>query len=143
MNKKMKSKRAQQEIIVTVLLVLIAIAAIVLISNFVINMVKTKTTEGNNALTCTSIDFTVARATSTWTNITLTRGAKGSDINITNAKVLVNGAVANDTTGTWSVLTSRVVPLTTGALKSGDKITVAPILGNGAGCDPMAETTVA
>jgi flagellin-like protein len=136
----MKSKKGQQEIIVTVLLVLIAIAAIVLISNFVINMVKDKTAQGTGQVACLGLDFTVNRAMIGETYVTITRGTKGSDVNVTGSKVLVGGQVQNTSLETWESLSTKQINVT--KLTADSKITIAPVLKGGFVCEPMAETAV-
>jgi hypothetical protein len=141
----MKTKKAQQEIIVTVLLVLIAIAAVVLISNFVINMVRDKTAEGNNQLKCVGIDFEVSVARVGYPNTTITRGSGGSDVNVTDAKVLVNGVTKNSSVaGNWASFESKEVIFNPAyALVAGDKVEIAPVIQGGITCNIAGSKIVA
>jgi hypothetical protein len=137
----MKTKKSQQEIIVTVLLVLIAIAAVILIANFVINMVKDKAAAGEGQVDCLNVAFTINRAINSQNNITVTRDAGGDDIEVIGTKVLVNGEVKN-ATGVAFNTTLETKEIIVSGLVTGAKVQVAPVLKGGVTCDPRGEKIV-
>jgi hypothetical protein len=147
----MKTKRTQQEIIVTVLLVLIAIAAVILISNYVINMVKDNTAKGQGKLDCIGVDLTINRAIATENGVLITRNVGTGTVNITNIKILIDGIAKNSTDGnlqifetknfTFDVVASEVrTPID---LSTGQKVSAVVTLAGGTVCDPKGEVTVA
>lgn len=134
----MKTKKTQQEIIVTVLLVLIAIAAVILISNFVINMVKERAGAGESQIKCLSLAFTInkAIAATAGANVTITRNAGGDNVEIIGAKILVEGTIKGNYTGNWSTFETKEIGLNTPKLTVGEKVGIAILLKGGATCDP-------
>ena len=143
-DKYMKTKKTQQEIIVTVLLVLIAIAAVILISNFVINMVKDRAGAGESQVKCIDMTFTINSAVNTGENVTVTRDGGGDGVEIIGAILKVDGQIQNDTIpGNWSTFETRVIDLKgSEKLTTGEKVVLAVLLKGGATCDPEAEKTV-
>jgi len=118
-------KRAQSEIITTVLLVLIALAAVAIIAVFIINLVKTNTNTAASKAACTLVDVEITKAVIGAQTVTVKNN--GNDfaantkivvvsggtsfgtltIDATNGKALTTMTVSNDT-ATKVVVTGTV-----------------------------------
>ena len=88
-------KRAQSEIITTVLLVLIALAAVAIIAVFIKDMVQQKTSEAQGAAQCINVNLEVTKAVA-GTNVVVVQRKDNSDATTgATLKVLVNGLIWN------------------------------------------------
>jgi hypothetical protein len=95
----MKNKRGQQDIIVTVLLVLIALGAVALVATFVVNNVKktTQTAEGQigsnvEALTnCTGVNLEMVSARKGSGTARFVITSKGGSVTASDVRIYVKG----------------------------------------------------
>jgi len=134
------SKKTQQEIIVTVLLVLIAIAAVVLIATFIIKNVRQGTESGASKVDCLNLDLTIMQPYAGADSVNIQRGVGGQEINVTGLILLVDGksvGTYNDSIGTFESVNMSVTDLTTGQV-----VEVAPRLMGNVLCDVKDTKTV-
>ena len=134
-------KRAQSEIITTVLLVLIALAAVAIIAVFIVNQVRTGTTKAEGASACIPIQLQVTKAAALATNITIKRNDNDA-VKISALNVMVNG-VSKNNSAVVPTFANGVVQIVTGALVAGDSVEVYPVLADGTVCTVPTKATVA
>jgi hypothetical protein len=126
----LKTKKAQQNIIITVLLVLIAISAIVLVSTFVVNMIKVKVQEGEVMSKTYNLDVTSTQLIdSLYYKIYIQR--RGPNEPLGGVKIVLTDSSGNSKT--YSDYTSISVPETKpvtvpAELKNIAKVEVYPIV---------------
>jgi len=136
-----KSKRSQSEIITTVLIILLVLAAIVIVWQVVRSTVTTGAGQISGGTDCITLGFEITRADKSADNITVKRVAGAGDLG--KLKVLVNGAIKNDTADASGLRELETMKISgTGTLAAGDKVEVAAILKNGKGCDVADTYTV-
>ena len=142
----MKSKKAQQDIIVTVLLVLIALAAVALIAAFIVRSVITGTSSASDRADCIKAVFTVTKVTNQTGAIGLAvsvrREAGSDDVKISSLKILVAGASGNVSGSIPNALETSVVNVTDKNYTSGAKVEVAPVLQDGTICAVITSYTL-
>lgn len=137
----MYNKKGQSEIITTVLIILLVLAAIVIVWQVVRSTVTTGANQISGGTDCITLGFEITRANIGASNITVKRVAGEGDLD--KLKVLVNGAVRNDTADATGLDELETMKVTTGtALAAGDVIEVAAVLKNGKGCDVADTYTV-
>jgi hypothetical protein len=136
----MKSMKSQQEMIITVLVILIAIAALIGVAFFITNMSRQSTSSAGLSTKCLSIDLSINSAESGSNTIAVQRGAGGQDIEIKEIKIYVNGKNIGTLNGTLGVLETGTISLNT-SLSKGEKVQVAPAIKEGM-CGFKAEQTV-
>ena len=143
----MKTKKGQTEIIVTVLLVLIALAAVTAIAYFITGQVKNGTALADNKANCLKLDFQVTKAISGTSNVIVQRNDDGTVI-LQELKVLVDGVTANGNATVPTSLETTVIPVTNSTdgtsmnLTTGQKIEIGAVLTNGGTCADIASATV-
>ena len=131
----MKSKKSQQEIIVTVLLVLIALAAVALIATFVINQVRQGSQTAGNKADCLKVSLSIDKAANN--QLIVSRG--NDDRNITEIKLFKNGVLSPDSNITIpGILETRN---TTVNMSVGDKVRINPVV-QGYTCENGVEAIV-
>jgi hypothetical protein len=133
-------KKGQEGVIITVLLILVAIAAVAAVSYFVINQVRLGQTEAANKINCQMLNYEVVSAVSGQNTVTVRRTAGGDQLNVTNIIVSFGIKGTNKTTGPGMM---ELVSVSGFNMSSGDKIEVAPILSNGVTCDARTSLIVA
>ena len=141
----MKSKKGQEGIIVTVLLILVAIAAVGAVAYFIINNIKAGTTAAQSKINCVKLDFTVTPITAGATTITVKRGTAGSEVALTRIDIWRKGVKTNSTITTIpGALETSVVssPVFTTGLAAGDYIELSPVLADNTVCDLMSKSNV-
>lgn len=158
----MKSKKGQQDIIVTILLVLIVLTAIAFVAAFLMKNIKTTTTSADDKQNCLKINVEVASATkgslaivtpptpAVAPTVTVTRPS-GDTTGMSDVKLFVNGVACTTAVTTLAVGESKSITLPTGAstcvvsgvLATNAKITAAPVLASGYVCTSSTEYTVA
>ena len=134
------NKKAQSQIITTVLIILLVLAAIVIVWQVVRNTVDTGADSITSATDCIDVNLEIVSAHANDGNITVTRKAGGPNDIVSDIKVLVGGSEA---TITWaSGAGPDLLPLETGfwtlsAFTVGDEVEVAAVLSNDAAtvCD--------
>ena len=139
----MKTKKSQQDIIVTVLLVLIAIAAVAVIAYFIINQVRQGTDNAQAKADCLKLDFQITKAVNAAISITVQRN-DASSVNITKLSATIGGANWGSTTTIPGALTTTVIQNASSNtnLSTGQTVEVGAILANGATCPSIATTIV-
>ncbi len=135
-------KKAQSEIITTVLLVLIALAAVAIIAAFIINQVKTNTASAEAKANCLKADVQISSALKATKNIVV---MNAGSITSGTLKASVNGvAYGASAAMPASLATVTIAGLTTdAALNSGDVVEVGVILADGTVCATKSKLTVA
>jgi len=138
----MYNKKGQSEIITTVLIILLVLAAIVIVWQVVRSTVTTGANQISGGTDCITLGFEITRADAGSNNVTVKRIAGEGDLN--KLKVLVNGAVRNDTADATGLDELETMKITTGTpiLATGDTVEVAAVLKNGKGCDVADTYTV-
>lgn len=133
-------KKAQSEIITTVLLVLIALAAVAIIAVFITNQVRQGAATADAKAQCIKVDLEVTKAVNNATTVTIKNNGQA-----------VSGATVNATVaGTkWGNGMNLPGPLETGVingtaadLTTGKKVEVGVILADGTVCPAKATYTV-
>jgi flagellin-like protein len=129
---KMK-KRAQSEIITTVLLVIVALAAVAIIAVFIKDMITQKTTEARSAAKCIGVDFEITKAVAGTTKVIVQRKDNSDAVTGATLKVLVNGLTWNASAAVPKALETVSI---TGAtnLTLGQSVEVGVILADGTPC---------
>ena len=135
-----KTKRSQTELIVTVLLVLIALAAVAFIASFIMNQVRKGGEIGDVKVTCLNLDFKIVSAVNGGTTVSVQRDVGGEDTEIDGVRVLVDGTAKNTTSGNWTTLETKSIYV--GTLATGQKVEIAPILKGGVACSVKDTATV-
>jgi len=134
----MKMKKAQSEIITTVLLVLIALAAVAIIAVFITNQVRQGAASADAKAQCLKVDVEVTSAVKDATSITVKRN-DGESI-VGTIKTIVNGASWNaSATMPASLETTSVIGT---ALPENGKVEVGVVLADGTACPAKAVYTV-
>lgn len=132
--KSLIQKKGQQEIIVTVLLVLVALVAVGAVVVFVNQMIQKNVASAKNKANCMDLAFTIEKATNE--SITITRGS--DNLNISQLKVYINGESSTTITPPNAIETKKANI----TAKVGDKIRINPVMGDYI-CENGAEATVA
>jgi hypothetical protein len=123
------NKRAQSQIITTVLIILLVLAAIVIVWQVVQSTIESGAGTIEGTASCIGIDLEILSTDATANTINVRR-ASGGDMNaVANVRFIVNGATATPTTNPSS---TDLEPLETKqwglTLSSADKVEVAAIL---------------
>ena len=108
-------KRAQSEIIITVLIVLVALAAVGIIAAFIISQVRDSVQTAEVRAKVSSIELVVTDAKAGNNFIILQRTSNNPDITIANISIVINGNLINssvDLSAGWNVLESKQANLT-------------------------------
>lgn len=130
------NKRGQSEVITTVLIILLVLAAVFIVYTAVRNMVTTSTEKGESQANCIGTTVTIVKATNaTSNNLQITREVGGVDTGVT-VRVLVKG-IYNMTTSTALTELASDSAITVDALKSvalNTEVKVAPVLADGTIC---------
>ncbi|MFA5856580.1 MAG: hypothetical protein WC867_04430 [Candidatus Pacearchaeota archaeon] len=145
----MRKRKAQGEIITTVLIILLVLAAIVIVWQVVRGTVSTTATRAGNVANCIDADITLNSATlvgggSGTASAVISKA--GNDVSITSIKVLVydqsTGAImcsADDAAHIPAKFASgtSAIPCTTLTAGTTYTVKVAPMLGTSNQCEPM------
>jgi hypothetical protein len=125
-------KKAQGEIITTVLIILLVLAAIVIVWQVVNSTVRSGGEQVQSQSSClgVSMEITNAEVGNGWAIIR--RGPGSSDTKVTGYKVFVKGSDANSTTSGQDIkpLDTVNVTFSTVTLASGDNVESAAVVGN-------------
>jgi flagellin-like protein len=134
----MQGKKAQEGIIVTVLLVLVAIVAVGAIAMFIINNVKSTTNDSQSAvsdISCLKVDLEITQASTTAISV---KRNDASNIVLKNLQLYVNDKLNS----TIAAIGPTEATTYTINLKAGDKIRVNPVLNDSKLCANSVEKTV-
>ena len=142
--RKINQKRTQQEIIVTVLLVLIALAAVALIATFVINQIKDRTSKANAQLICSGVQFEVTKAVAAVAGSAEIIVKRNDNENLTGAvlKVTVDGETWNNSAPIPASLETVKVTSVAKALVAGKSIELGVTSATGISCPIANKFTV-
>lgn len=151
----MKTKRGQSEIIVTVLLVLIAIAAVVFVGTFIINAVKSNAAKGEDKTKCLEVDMSIIKATYNAQGtdaalaITLEKGSNAI-VDLSELRFYVAGKQIGSTSEASATdlqpnvqQTLYFAKDTAWTFQVGDTIDLAPVLASGTVCDKKVGVAIA
>lgn len=136
----MKSKKGQEGVIVTVILVLIAIVAVGAIAYFIVGQVKGNINDAGSKADCLKVDLTIKEPILNGTKIvTITRGTTGQEIVLKEIRIFIDGKSVKTQAGNPGALEEIQIPNVyssgKGALAKGEVIKVYPILANGFICE--------
>ncbi len=134
----MISKKAQQEIIVTILLVLVALGAVAFVGTFIMKNVKDSAGSAEDKQACLQVQFDLS-AISNNTQIAVKRTGTGSVV-LNDTKVYVNEEMKNSTEK--NIGAGESATLSIPGLKTGDKVSAAAILASGYACGSTGEITI-
>ena len=137
------NKKAQSDIITTVLTILLVLAAVIIASITVNSIVQRGASQATDKSKCLEISLNAVYANSTSDSITITRAAGGDDADVSDVTILVDGVAVDinatkNPTRSMKVQSSQTISLSN--ISSGQSVQVAPILSSGYKCDPS--TTV-
>jgi hypothetical protein len=138
----MKSKKAQQDIIITVLLILIALAAVSAIAYFIVNQVKTGANQATDKAECLKVTLAIDKVNVTGTSHTLYISRGSDDINLKDMNVYVNGVLS--TTKNIALpgkLEKKYGIAQTATLSVGNTVRINAVLQSGYVCENGAEAT--
>ena len=141
----MKSKKGQTDMITTVLLVLVGLAAVALIGYFIMNQVRTTTGAAGDKTKCALVQLDIGDMKNGDTTVNIKRlGSSDNSTNSVTVNVFVNGASKNTTAAIGVGATGAV---TVPALVSGQKVDASAVLALSSGttvaCDVSASKVVA
>lgn len=139
----MENKKAQSEVITTVLIILLVLAAVFIVYTAVTGMIRGSTKTAGEKSGCLGTELEITSATGSLTaggaNVKITRSAGGS-ADAATPVILVNG-VASSTTSNPNACSSATLKelesttcTFTGALAAGNNVSVASKIGTTA-CD--------
>jgi len=132
-------KKGQEGVIITVLLILIAIAAVAVVSYFIINQVRQGQTQAADRLSCGELNYEIISAVKDTNSITVRRIAGGDNVNVSNIIVTFGTKGTNKTA---SPAMMEITSVSGFNITSGDKIEITPILKGSITCDTRASFTV-
>jgi hypothetical protein len=128
--REIKTKKSQAGILVNILLILIAIAAIAIVSIFVIKFVRNSVADGQLRMSASQIEVYIKEKGSNY--ILLAKNSENSDIQIKELAIFVNGKkkqVSYDSLSGWGALETKKVTFNDYTLVPGDKIEVSALIG--------------
>jgi flagellin-like protein len=120
-------KRAQSEIITTVILVLIALAAVAIIAVFFLNQVRTNTATAESRANCIKLDLEITKAVNNTGVIIVKRNDAEASLNTAVMKVTVDGATWNST-GVTVPAALTTTNITGATLSTGQKVEIGAVL---------------
>ena len=140
----MKTKKAQTEIIVTVLLVLIALAAVGLIAYFIMGQVRSGASAAGDKASCVKLDFQVTKAAA-GTNITVKRNDDAS-VEVASVIATVDGSkwgqLDTNPSALGTVTVNRTQDSVTPLLLKDKPVEIGVVLKSGATCPSVATYAV-
>ena len=125
-------KRAQSEIITTVLLVLIALAAVAIIAVFIVNQVQKNTAKAESLGDCINLKLEVTKAVNNTSYVIVKRNDAESKLDAAVIKVTVDGASWGNSTVPKTLETIRING--TSNLSTNQKVEIGAILADGTAC---------
>ena len=137
------NKKAQSQIITTVLIILLVLAAIVIVWQVVRNTVETGAGSITTGTDCIEINLDIVSADISANTITVTRKAGGADDAISNVKFLVDGSAVtatNPTDPALGILETGIWTIITPILATDDKVEVAAVLKDGTTVCDVSDT---
>jgi len=120
-------KRAQTDIITTILLILIALVALTIISIFIINQIRDSVHESNLKTEFSQVDISVEEASAGNNYLLLKRNSDNPNVKIKDIGVVINGERVYSSVNSvsdWQVFETRTVNLNDYNLKKDDKIEI-------------------
>jgi len=143
----MKSKKAQSEMITTILLILVAISAVILVSIFIMNQVKSSTANAAVKASCLKLELEFPTTiTAGDTAIVVRLGGSFADVTLSKLFIYANGLEAMSYTGANPPELGSTVTGTVSGLESEDKVEATVMIKDSNGkdylCPILATTTV-
>jgi len=123
------NKKAQSEVITTVLLVLIALAAIAIIAVFIVNQVKSSTSRVESSSQCINAAVQITSAVKTTSSVVVMNTGQTTGGTV---KVTVNGVLYGTVAMPGALETASVTGST--ALAVNDKVEAGVVLADGTPC---------
>lgn len=136
----MKSKKAQSDMITTILLILVALAAVAVIAVFITNQVRGSAATATARAQCTKLGFVVSQAKAGG-SISVQR-TDAEKITVSYLKTNVAGLVWNSSAASPNTLETGLISNLTAPLVIGQTIDVGAILSDGTACASVAGGTV-
>jgi hypothetical protein len=136
----MKNKKAQEGVIVTVLLVLVAIAAIATVAFFIIKNVGSGTSSAADKTTCLTAQFQITSASAGTTGNLVIKRTDTSEVVIKELKIFVNDKLISTESTVPSALEVNSYDI---ELSAGDIVRVNAVLNNSKICENGWEETAA
>jgi len=135
----MITKKGQSEMITTIILVLVALAAIALIAAFVMNQVKTSSSTAASKADCLKLSFTIDKATNASSdNLAISRDTDDK-IAVKELRLYINDKSNGTLSGVPNVLEKS--SYTVEGLNAGDVVKIYPVLnGSDTVCDGLQIT---
>lgn len=134
-------KRGQSEVITTVLIILLVLAAVFIVYTAVRNMVAGGTEKASKQSECFGNILTVVSADGSSKQVVITREAGGANADTGNIKVLVDGAAANVTSGDVTIGQLETTTLNLDNTFLANKpVKAAAVLADGTVCPAGGET---
>jgi flagellin-like protein len=141
----MRTKKGQAEIITTVLIVLIALAAVAIVGYFIMNQVRQGAAKGESQFQCTKLQLEITKATATTpANQIIVKRNDAEALTGAIMKVTANGATWNSSAALPNSLETKTIGMESNktALVAGQKVEVGVVLADGTACANLATATV-
>lgn len=128
----MESKRGISDLMASVLMILLVLAAVIIVWQVVLPLIKGKTGEISSQATCIGINLETTKANNNTGDITVKRGSGGKDADVADVKFLVEGTASshNNTAPALTQLETKIYNVAAAKGPAGKKIEVAAILNN-------------
>ena len=121
----MKIKRAQQDIIVTILLLLVALAAISAIAYFIVNQVRSGAAAAGNKAECIKVTIALDRVINASSgNLVMSR--QNDDVVVKEINVYVNGVFKQTVAEVPNKL--EIISANVSGINIGDNVRINPVL---------------
>ncbi len=128
----MESKRGLSDLVASVLMIILVLAAVIIVWQVVLPLIKGKTGEISSQATCIGINLEIIKANNNTGNITVKRGIGGKDADVADVKFLAEGTASNhtNTAPALTQLETKIYNVAASKGTAGKKIEVAAILNN-------------
>lgn len=135
------NRKAQAEVITTVLIILLVLAAIVIVWQVVSGTIQKGGSQIEAQSSCIGVTMEVTKAVAGATTVTVRRGQGDSKIKVTGCKVFVDGTKqTNGCTGTLNPLDTQSI-IVDASLALDKPISVAAVIGDTV-CSPSSDYKV-
>ena len=138
-----RGKKSQSEVITTVLIILLVLAAVAIVWGVVNNIVSRGAGSAGKGAICMEITIDIPSINTASSIVKVHRTAGGEDNAVANIKFLVNGksATHNNTDLALGPLETKDYTINSTGLQANDKIEAAVILSDGTICDKVVSAT--
>ena len=139
----LKQKKAQSEVITSVLIILVVIVVVALVAGFIMNKVRSGISSSEEKSACIGMFFEVKEAVNGSTSVKVARGNDKADLS--EIRILVDdqrvGSYMINSTSPLDAQTSAVVTVSN-QLATGQTVEVIPVLKGGNVCDKIGSKKV-